>query len=414
MRVRNLIWMILIPALSLCFADAAFAQEKKEKLEEKKKKIEQDIRYTNRLIKETAKSRKSSLNELSLIESSINSRQQLINTIDSEVDYLKEEISSKQREIDRRNKELEILKEEYAKMIYHAYKTQSRYHKLMFVFSSEDFNQAYRRLKYLRQYGDFRKEQAQKINEKKKELNQKIARLKENKEQKVELMARKQREKQKLKDEKQGKDEVISSLSEKEQKLKQKLQRKRAKAKELEKEIERIIAREMAKAKKSAGKSKEASPKFKLTPEQVELSENFTSNKGKLPWPTRRGIVSSSFGRHAHPKLRGVVEYNNGITIQTSENAQALAVFRGSVKKVISIANKKAVLIQHGDYFTLYDNLKTVNVGPGDVVETGQSIGTIKKDNDNGFTQINFQIWQARQNKRPEKLNPSAWLLSRS
>lgn len=403
--------MILLPAIVVYFSNSLYAQDKKEKLKKRKKEIEEDIRYTNNLIDETTESKKNSLKKLLLIKRQIESRSQLVRTINSEVDYLKEQISSNQEQINQLNEELETLKDEYAKMIYHAYKTKSKYHKLMFIFSAEDFDQAYRRLKYLRQYSDFRKKQAREIQGKKKTLNNKIAKLKEDKERKVELMARKQQEKEKLKSEKENKNEIVSNLKQKEHKLRERLSRKQEKARELEEKIEKIIAREMAESEEA--KEEEASPKFKMTPEQVELSENFTKNKGKLPWPTKKGIVSSTFGQHTHETLDGVVLYNNGITIQTSKNAWALAVFEGNVNKVISIGNKKAVLIRHGDYFTLYDNLRRVNVKPGDQVKTGQKLGIIKNDNNTGYTQINFQIWKVRKQSKPKKLNPSEWLLSR-
>lgn len=389
-----------------------YAQDKKEKLKEKKEKIEQDIRYTNKLLSETKKNKKTTLSQLNLINRQINSREQLINTISSEVEYLKRQINENESEIDNLNHELEELKEEYAEMIYHAYKIKSRYHKMMFIFSADGFDQAYRRLRYLRQYNNFRRKQAELIREKKQNINKKIAQLKEDTEQKVNLLAQKEQERQKLKGEKQGQNQAIEELKNRESQLRTELKQKQAQARKLEKEIERIIAAEMAKASEQP-EEESRTPEFKLTPEQVALSDDFTSNKGKLPWPTKRGQISSTFGRHAHKKLKGIQEINNGITISTSPNSKALAVFGGKVTKVISISNKKAVLIQHGDYFTLYDNLKAVEVSPGKQVETGDVIGTVKTENSSGETEINFQIWRAKSSGQPEKLNPQKWILSR-
>lgn len=397
-------WVLLVPLQ---------AQDKKQQLEEKKKKLEQDIRYTTKLLSETEESKRSTLSQLSLINSRIRSRAQLITTISSEVEYLREQIKSNEREIKELNTELEELKEEYARLVYHAYKTKSKYHKMMFVFSAENFNQAYRRLKYLRQYGDYRKKQAELIKEKKNRLNEKIAQLKQDTERKVDLLANKEQERQKLKSEKEGQSKVVQSLKSRESQLKRELRRKQAQAQELEREIERIIAAEMAKNRSETPESPSAEPEFSLTPEQVALSDDFTGNKGKLPWPTKRGEISSTFGTHAHKTLVGIVETNNGITIATSKNSNAHAVFKGQVTKVITISNKKAVLVQHGQYFTLYDNLATVNVKPGQEISTGDVIGKIRTDSSSGTTEINFQIWRASTKGSSHKLNPQGWLLPR-
>mgnify|MGYP006277179097 FL=1 len=405
--VHKLISLLIIVIMLLSLQTTA--QETEEELREKKKKIEQDIRYTNKLLSETRQNKKTTLSRLTLIRNKIRNREQLIATIGSEVNYLKREIANNERTIKRLNLELEELKEEYAKLIYHAYKTKSRYHKLMFVFSADGFDQAYRRLKYLRQYGDYRKKQARLIQAKKEKLNQTIAELKEDKDQKINLLAQKEQERQKLRTEREGKGETIEKLKSQESQLRSSLTHKRQVAKELEDQIQKIIAAQM---KETKAEETGSSPEFRLSPEQVELSDNFTKNKGKLPWPTKRGKVSSTFGKHRHAEL-GVEEINNGITIQTSKNASALAVFNGKVTKVISIGNKKAILIQHGDYFTLYDNLSITKVTPGDEVSTGDIIGTIKTDNSSGETEVNFQIWQAASGKEPDNLNPSGWLLPR-
>lgn len=412
--MRNLIqkFSLLLALLFFVLVLPLQAQDKKEQLEQKKKKLEQDIRYTNKLLSETEETKRNTLSQLSLINSRIKSRAQLITTIGSEVEYLREQIKSNQREIEELNTELKDLKEEYARLVYHAYKTKSKYHKMMFVFSAENFNQAYRRLKYLRQYGDYRKKQAELITQKKQTLNEKIAQLKEDTELKVDLLANKEQERQKLTSEKQGQNEVVTKLKSRESELRRELRQKQAQARELEREIERIIAAEMAKMKTSPSpETPEAKPEFRLTPEQVALSDDFTSNKGKLPWPTKRGKISSTFGTHAHKTLRGIKETNNGITIATSKNANAYAVFKGKVTKVITIANKKAVLVQHGQYFTLYDNLATVNVKPGDQISTGDVIGKIRTDSSAGSTEVNFQIWRASSKGGSQKLNPQGWLL---
>ncbi|MFO8054544.1 MAG: peptidoglycan DD-metalloendopeptidase family protein [Bacteroidales bacterium] len=408
-RIKRL---VILPVLIFCAGLSLYGQTKKEELRKEKQEIEETIRYTNKLLSETADDKKSSLKQLSLLEQSVKNREQLITTISSEVAYLNDQIRQNKREISRLNQELEQLKDEYAKMIYHAYKTRSRYHRLMFIFSAEDFDQAYRRLKHFRQYADYRRKQAALINEKKEKLSERNATLKEDTERKTDLLANKEQERRKLKAEKEGHSQTVHNLQEKEQQLKRELAQKRAQAEELENEIERIIAAEMAEAE-TATPDESPSPEFKLTPEQVELSDDFTSNKGKLPWPTKRGIVSSKFGRNAHENLQGIVELNNGITIQTSKNAEVMAIFSGKVTKVISIGGKKAVLLQHGDYFTLYDHLADVTVNPGQSISTGDVIGIVKTDRDSNRSEINFQIWQARKKGQPEKLNPALWLLPR-
>ena len=411
---NNTVLKYCLLALIFCgfFAMPVHGQGRKEELKEKKEQIEEDIQYTNKLLSKTEKNKKTTLSQLNLIKRQIKSREQLIATINSEVEYLKNKIAANEDEIENLNNELDDLKDEYAKMIYHANKIKSRQHKLMFIFSSESFDQAYRRLRYLRQYNDFRREQAEKIQEKKENINDKIAQLKIDTKRKINLLASKEQERQKLKNEKLEEKEVVQKLKSKESQLRNELQQKQQQARKLEKKIESIIAAEMAKSTEKPKEETESS-EFKLTPEQVALSEDFTSNKGKLPWPTKRGKISSTFGTHAHKKLEGIQEVNNGITISTSPDSKAIAVYGGNVTKVISIRNKKAVLVRHGGYFTLYDNLSDVQVSPGEKVATGDIMGTVKTDNSSGETEINFQIWKAKSKGQPEKLNPENWILSR-
>ncbi len=403
-------YIIILLLLSALSSPALMGQTEMEELQKKKKALEEEIRYTNKLLSQTSRDRQASLSQLQLLDNNIKNRQQLINTLNSEIRYLNREISKNTREIKQLNHELEQLKEEYARMIYHAYKTRSRHHRLMFIFSSEDFNQAYRRMRYYKQYGDYRRKQAALIVEKREALAEKNAQLKQDTEERAARMGEREQERQQLREKRTNQNETIEELKSKEQELQREIDQKQEQARALDQEIQRAIA-EATRAAEHTDETEAHS--FALTPEQVELSEDFASNKGRLPWPTHRGVITSHFGRRRHDGLSNIEIENSGVTIQTSQNAQARAVFSGEVKKVLTIGGRKAVLVQHGKYFTLYDNLATVVVTPGQYIQTGDIMGTLRSSSDANTAELNFQVWEARKRGTPEKHDPQHWLLPR-
>lgn len=374
--------------------------QKRSDLEKKKSELSKDIEYKNKLLSETAKSKKRSLNELVLLKKKIANRQNLISTLKSEITLIDGQIAGKQNEIIEKEAELNALKEEYAKMIYYAYKTRSRYDQLMFILASESVNQAYKRMKYLQQYATYRKIQADLIAEAQLELNAALSELEEKKIEKEVLLKAKEKEALNLSSDQGDKQKVLNELSSKEKELKNEIKKKKEEAGRLQKAIQRIIAEEMKK------QAKDNKGKFVLTPEAMALSSNFENNKGKLPWPTEKGVVTEYYGEHAHPVLKGIKVNNNGVDISTESGAVARAVFTGVVSGVIVIQGMgKAIMVRHGEYITVYSNLKEVFVQKGDAVDTKQQIGLALTDADKGKTEVHFEIWKGQ-----TTMNPSAWL----
>ncbi len=407
-RLPGKIHIIHVFLLAFLFLPAMLsAQKSKEELKASKEKLEKDIQFTNKLLTETRQSKSSSLNQLVILENKIAQREELIATITNENALLDERIGQNNQKRRQLKKELVNLKEEYARMIYFAFKNRSVYSRLVFVFSSEDFNQAYRRLKYFQQYGAYRQTQAELIVKTQQELESTIQELEEQKDEKIELMQEKESEIQKLITEKEQKNQTLSELNRKERKLTAELREKEEEAKKLQAAIEEIIAEEMRAAAERA-KTEEANKGLALSPEELALSSNFAGNKGKLPWPSDKGIISSTFGEHQHPVLKRVKIKNNGINILTGKGGVARSIFNGTVISVRYITNTNiAVIIKHGEYFSVYSNLDKVYVQRGDAVATGQEIGVIFTNPADNKTELHFEIWKGK-----TLLNPSYWILS--
>ncbi len=384
----------------------SFAQNK-EQLQSKKSKIEADIKYTNELLEETKKNKETTLSQLLTLKEKINLRQNLISTINKEIKLLDKQIDENSSIIASLERDLKEIKSEYARMIYYAYKNRNSYNRLMFIFSSKDFNQAYKRLKYLQQYGKFRQIQAGLITRTKAILNQKKAGLEAKRNVKKQLLQSKNEERAILSGETTEQNNIYNELQNKEKHLKADLKAKQKEAQGLQKAIEDIIAEELRKAREAAKEVKG----FALTPEEKELSKTFENNKGKLPWPVKRGIITGKFGKQDHPVLKGIKINNNGIDISTNKDAVARAVFDGVVTGVIILpgANRKAVIVKHGKYFSVYGNLIQVYVKKGDAVETKQDIGLIYTDNNKFQTEAHLEIWELQEDGTI-KLDPEKWL----
>ena len=390
-----------------CFSVDSFAQNKSQ-LEKDKKELEKNIRFTNSLLKETKKYKDASLNQLGAINAKIKLRQRLISTINREISFLDNQIDKNQNIVLALEADLEKIKKEYAAMLYYAYKNRSSYSQLMFVFSSKDFNQALKRLKYLEDYGEFRQEQAGVIEKTRSLITKKTASLEEKRSEKKNLLENKKQERSSLASERTEKNTIYQKLQSKESSLKSELKKKKKEAVKLQKAIEDIIAEELRKAREAAKKAKG----FALTPEESKLSANFKNNKGKLPWPTKRGIITGHFGEHNHPVLAGIKINNNGIDISTNKGATARAIFGGTVTGVILLpgGNKKAVIIKHGEYFTVYGNLNNVTVKKGDKVTIKEELGIIFTETKKFKTEGHLEIWKATENGTT-KLNPEEWII---
>lgn len=402
----------LVLALLSLWAGAAYCQQDRNQLEQEKRRLEEEIEFNNRLLEQTQQTRKISLGELTAIKSKITKRETLIRTIESELGMLNRQISTISDSVEILEEDLKALKEEYARMIYYAYKNNNTHDRLMFIFAAEDFNQAYQRLKYLQYYNRYRKHQAELIEEKSLELEEKKDDLEIKKEEKRGLLTDQRKEKDHLTREQNEKDKTLQSLSKKEKELRKTIREKEAAAKKLQKAIEDIIAEEIrlaAERAKKPGAETSTSGMFPLSPEEMALSEDFANNKGRLPWPLSQGIISSRFGEHPHPVLKNVKIMNNGIDIMTAPASEVRAVFSGTVTRVINVPNNNnVVIIRHGEFLTVYSNLDEVFVRKGDMVSTGQPIGKVFTNPDEGKTEMHFEVWQSK-----TLLDPEDWILKR-
>lgn len=387
------------------FHFAQSQQSMKEKLLSRKKKIEEEIAYTRKLLEETGKTKKMSLNQLNLLQNQIKKREALLDAINDEIVSLNAAIRDNDEMLARQVENLTQLKEEYARIIYQAWKTRGSGNKLLFIFSARDFNQAYRRLKYFQQYSEFRKRQAAIIVDLQKDISRRMEELKMQKENKTLLLINNEIEKQRLSREKAEKDAALQKLKQQEAEIRKQLKSKQEEARKLQQKIEAIIASEInksASASKKTGAIKDL--KNLLTPEEKILSDNFAGNKGKLPWPVATGIITEYFGEHEHPVLPGIKVKNNGIDISTAPGTPARAVFNGTVTSVIPItANNTAVIIRHGEYFTVYSNLASVNVQKGSKISIKQNIGTIYTDDSEKKTILHFELWEGKSLHNPEE-----------
>jgi len=405
----------------------ALGQNSKSDLEQKKKKLLREISETNQLIDETRKNKKLSISQLKVLNKSIEDRKKLIGVMQSEVTILNTTIFSNERKIGELSSDLSRLKQNYARMVKLAYMNKNQQSTLMLIFSSKDFQQAYKRLYYLKSYGVYRRSQAELIKESQVELNTKSTVLKQDLSTKKVLLGNEVVQKIELSKEKVEQEQTLTQLKKKEKNLKKDLEKKVLASKKLDKEIQRIIEREIEKERllALAKTKKEKKPiiekpikpgvsepkpavvtELKVTPETKLLSGKFESNKGRLPWPVDKGIITESFGMHPHPVLKNITTYNNGINITTSSNATVKSIYDGEVSAVISIPGANmAVIVKHGEYLSVYSNLTTVNVSKGQQVKAGNGLGVAAKDEADGKTEAHLEIWKGR-----TKLNPSEWI----
>lgn len=378
----------------------------KEQLRQEQLQLEEEIEFTTKLLTETQETQKTSMSRLVILNNQISRREQLIATISSEIRNIDRNIQRTSDTISRLQQEYNKLKEDYARMIYAAFKNQNVYHRLMFIFASEDLNQAYKRVRYLQQYSQYRQSQAHAIRQFREELSQKKAGLEKQRTEKMSLRSRHELERIKLSREKSTQDRTVSELRQREKELLRTIREHERAVRRLQKAIEEIIAEEMRRAAEEARRTGQPAPStFALTPEELIISNNFALNRGRLPWPAERGVIGTTFGEHPHPVLRGIIIKNNGIDILTSQGERARAVFEGTVSSVLSIPGlNNVIIIKHGEYLTVYSNLDQVFVKRGDTVATRQQIGVIHTDKENK-TKLHFEIWKGR-----ELQNPANWI----
>lgn len=397
---------ISLTLLLILFSGFAMAQpQDKAELQKERDRISNEISLTNKLLKETRSTRNKEEAELSLINKKIHLREDLISSLRGEVSMYNRKIKANKADIEKLEGEIEIQKANYAKAIKLAQRTNRNEDKLMYIFASQDFFQAVRRVRSLQQYAKYRQDQVIQIKKSQEDLNTLNQSLLDVIEEKDVILGSEQKAKADLSDDFKDQQKAVSGLKQEEKSLTKKLKDQEKKRNKLNKEIQRIIEAEIRASKKGNDGV------FALTPEAAALSANFESNKGKLPWPVERGVITSRFGNNPHPVLGGITVPNNGINIATNSKAIVRTIFEGTVSAVFSIPGAgQNVIINHGGYRTVYSNLQEVLVTKNQKVDSKQSIGSVLTDEATGKTEAHLEIWKVDQSGT-SKQNPAVWIL---
>jgi septal ring factor EnvC (AmiA/AmiB activator) len=389
--------------LMLFIGVSSFGQETRKELEAQRKEIETEKDKINSLLNQAISEEKSYLSHLSEINLKINIQEKLIKAYAAESKAINKEIRINQDEIYALRKELNKLKKDYGDMIYRSYKSKSQQSRIMFIMSSENFYQAYKRLQYMKQYTDFRRAQGLQISSKTDMLEVVNDTLKVRKKEQEVLQQISKKEQNKLGEERKIQQHIIAKIKKQERKYKSELKNKQRAQEKINSKIAKIIRDQIAKENKKAGKK---SSEFVLTEETKLVAKNFEGNKGKLPSPVDRGFVSTRFGKQRHPIYKNNEIQSNGVRITTEKGSYARAVFGGKVLLIqVTTGNKKTVYIQHGNYITLYKGLESVSVKTGDKISTKQLLGKIYTDKLTNKTILSFQVW-----KNTTPLNPAYWV----
>ena len=392
--------MILL-LFALFLASVAYSQRTRQSLEEQRRQVLREIEETNRLLRVTVKDQEQSASKLNLLNAQFEQYNRLISGINNEIAYTDRQINTMTNETKRDSAIIEQMKSEYVKLLVQSYKNRGQYNKLIYVLSAKDFNEAYRRMKYFQQYSDYSKKQVEEIKLKQEELAKAIEQLKAHKADNEQLRAERRRENANLQEVKRDLDHEISSLKSKEKELRKQLAEQQERDRKFQAEISRLISEEAKKQGTTAANLHE-----RLTPEQRLISNNFRANRGKLPWPTERGIVTGKFGTSRHEVIQNIQVDNIGIHITTVANAEVRAVFDGEVTNVGGIPGVNMfVLVRHGNYFTVYLNLVDVTVKQGDKIKLKQSIGKVYTEKGVQTATLQFQIFEGA-----NKQNPEQWL----
>lgn len=391
-------------------------------LQSKKEKLYDELNYKNEVLKDTRVNKQSSVSELKILKTQLKTQEDLVKTI-------KEQIGQSDTRIEELGvsivqKEADVLREqeEYAKMIRHAYNNKGSQQFLVFLLSAETFNDAFRRLQYIRKYNAYRLEKVANIESQKKELDKEQTVLIQEKETRESALEEQAQAQQRLLKDQKEKSRIVEDLQSQEKKLEQEVDQKRVAIASLEKQIKSIIrantqaksapkpkpkpkAKEPIKTQKTTEPQPTPKPEIKKTPEVAKLASSFSKNKGKLPWPVENGVITSYFGEQSHSEISSLKIDNAGIDIATKKGTKAKAVFPGKVRSVLfSPIFQSAIIVQHGDYYTVYSNIEVVEVEKGQELKRGDQIGTVHT-NKSGITEVHFEVYKADVN-----LNPYSWL----
>jgi septal ring factor EnvC (AmiA/AmiB activator) len=381
------------------FSFNLYGQKSRDELEKEKKETLRKIEEAQKILAETASEKQVSIGQLNAVNKQIEARENLIRSINNEINLINDEIGEVGQVINALESDLVDLKKEYARMVYLAHKAGAGYNRLTFIFSAETFNQLFMRLKYIRQYGESRKNQVKQIEQVKETLqNQKLT-LETKNEEKLQLREQEIIENKNLLAIKSRRNQILNDLKSREKDLKQEIVDRRKAVDKLENMIAELVRLEIEKANVNKNAVTIA--------DAAQVTDLFERNKTKLDWPVTSGFVSSPFGVHPHPVYKGILEKNDGINIQTNKDEVVKAVFDGVVSKIAILPPpfNEVVLVKHGEYITVYGKLREVFVKSGQTIRKGERIGKVFTDK-NGISEVHFMVW-----KNNQKLDPETWLV---
>ena len=406
MKLTHTPFTLTVFLLTLMLHISSFSQSKKQQeLEERRRELTREIQQIGVLLFEGKKEQKSVLSVVEDLDFKIKVRKNLISITNQQANLLTREINSNQTKISKLRLRLKSLKDDYAKMVVKSYKSRADQSKLMFLLSSTNFQQAYKRLQYIKQYADYQKPQAALIKEETIQMQQLNIELVKQKKNKQKLIEENRTAKSILDQERAQQNVLIADIKNNLSKFTTQLKAKQRESNKIDKEIRKIIQAAIAASNKKAGKSSK-SKVFSLTPEQKILAANFTSNKGKLPWPVTNGVVKLRYGNNPSPIDRSLTIKSNGVRIATNKGAEVRAVFEGVVQGIMTPKNgNNTIMVRHGNYITVYKNLSKFYVQKGDKVKTKQVIGEVITNKASGETILSFGIY-----KDSATQNPSHWI----
>ena len=394
-------------ALFLFISEAILAQnsnKRQQELEVQRLRLKKEIKQINALLFTNTKTRKNALTEAEDLQVKLNVRSELIKVTNEQANLLTRRISLNERNIGKQRNELKALKKDYTKMIQKSYAAKSLQNRLMFLFSSENFLQAYKRVQYLKQYASYRRKQGIAIGDKTQLLQKLNKTLIEEKTKKISLVEDNRAIQKQLSKERKEQEALIKTLRRKEKSLNTQISKKEKQTTAINKEIDRLIREAILASNKSAGKK--GNKTFELTPEARLISANFQANKGRLPWPLEKGVVTQRFGRQPHAVVKTTTIQSNGVTIATEPSSQVRTVFEGVVMSVVTFrGSNPSVLIRHGNYISVYKNLGKLYVKKGDKVQAKQTIGEVFTNKQTGKTQLQFSIF-----RNVNALDPKGWI----
>lgn len=397
--------------ISLLLGNTSNAQTSRKALEAKRKRVEREIAASQRILKSTQNKKQATLHQLSTLSQIIRQRQELIENLEKEVVATEEEIVRQYEMLSILQEDLQKEKNKLNETVKKAYKTRKSGREMAFVFSSKSVKQAVRRWKYLRKVSDYRRFQIAQLNDQQIKVENALVALNKIRREKTQLLIAQEQERRKLESDKKKKTSLVSELSKKEDSLNSRIAQKQKQMAQLNAAIKKAIAREIEaerKRREREARRKKNNSATSKTPASTALSNSFKNNKGRLPWPVSQGFVSQTFGVHKHPEFKNITLQNNGIDITTTPGQNVKAVFKGTVSAILSIPGEgDAVLVNHGDYFSVYSRMNSISVSKGQKISVGDVLGKVMTDDD-GKAVLQFQVWEGQ-----SKQNPETWLKGR-